>query len=435
MLTWHLPDIWRNLANSGKRNVQYNEGIHGLEGWGAVLVTTVRLGFWYYGWNVLALVVVLQALTIGLLFTSFSFWIEPWGEQFGVGRGEVLFIVTVFNLIVGFLGPVVGTAVDRFSKRWLTVIGLTALALGLSLISVVESFWQIFAIYVVLMPVAMSFSGALMAQALAVRWFPDRGGFAIGISALGTSLGGIVMPIVVAIFLEAGGWRLAHQYLALLVVLFIPVAWLLLTARMPDVPEKAEHDKTRQAVVSAAEIFKSRSFWLLVLMFVPLYFSLAGFQYNIVPFLSDEGISTSMAALVVSAMSLSAMLSKLIFGWLMDRFDHRLVYGFAVLGMCAGFFLAITVSTMFIVVAVAFFGLFAGSLLPIRGAVVLSQFGAAFYGRAIGLITPFTMGAASLGPLVVGFARDHGGSYDFVFITMALLILPGILVSALLSSD
>lgn len=401
----------------------------------SILMTVRRLGLWYYGWNVLALVVVLQALTVGLLVTSFSFWTEPWGEQFGVGRGEVLFIVTVFSLVAGFAGPVVGTFVDRYSKRWLTVTGLAALALGLSLVSVVEAFWQIFTIYVVLMPLAMSLSGALMAQALAVRWFPDRGGFAIGISALGTSLGGIVMPIVVAIFLEAGGWRLAHQYLALLVLPFIPLTWLLLTPRMPDLQRKAEDNKNQQAVVSAAEIVRSRSFWLLVLMFVPLYFSLAGFQYNLVPFLSDEGISTSMAALVISAMSMTAMLSKLIFGWLMDRFAHRLVYGFAVLGMCTGFILAVTVSSIFLVLVVAFLGFFAGSLLPLRGAAVLSQFGAAFYGRAVGLITPFTMGAASLGPLVVGFARDNGGSYDLVFVAMALLILPGILVSALLGSD
>lgn len=396
---------------------------------------TDRPVFWYYGWNVLALVVVLQALTVGLLMTSFSFWIEPWSEQFGVGRGEVLFIITVFNLIVGFLGPVVGSAVDRFSKRWLTAIGLSALALGFFLISVVEAFWQVLAVYVLVMPVAMSFAGALMAQTLAVRWFPDRGGFAIGISSLGTSLGGIVMPIVVAAFLESSGWRLAHQYLALFIIPFIPITWLLLTPKMPEVPAKADGTKSKQAVVSAAEIFKARSFWLLVLMFVPLYFALSGFQFNIVPFLSDEGISTATAALIVSTMSVSMMLSKLVFGWLMDRFAHRLVYGFAVLGMCAGFFLAISVVETFIILAVAFFGFFAGSLLPLRGAVVLSQFGAAFYGRAIGLITPFTMSAASLGPLVVGFARDHGGSYNLVFVIMALLILPGILVSLLLTRD
>jgi MFS family permease len=79
------------------------------------------------------------------------------------------------------------------------------------------------------------------------------------------------------------------------------------------------------------------------------------------------------------------MLSKLVFGWLMDRFAHRLVYGFAVLGMSTGFILAITVSSMFIVLVVAFFGFFAGSLLPLRGAVVLSQFGAADPARHAGV--------------------------------------------------
>jgi len=171
-------------------------------------------------------------------------------------------------------------------------------------------------------------------------------------------------------------------------------------------------------------IFGSSTFWLLVLMFLPIYFLMSGFQYNIAPYASDRGIPPTIAALMVSLMSAMMMLGKLIFGWLLDRFPHRLVFAFAASGVGISMCVLTTVPPSLIMPAVAMLAFFTSSVLPVKGALVSSQFGVEYYGRALGLMTPFLMGAASLGPVTVGWARDQFGSYDPVFFVLGLLVLP-----------
>ena len=176
---------------------------------------------WPFRYNVLALVIVLQALTVGLLVTSFSFWVDPWVTQFDVERSDVILIATLYSLVVGAAGPVAGSLIDRIEARKLIISGLAALGAGCLLISLATKLWHVMTVYVVLMPLAMSLAGPVIAQALAARWFPDRSGFAIGLSTLGTSLGGVVLPILVTALIETSNWRQAHEVLAILMISFI----------------------------------------------------------------------------------------------------------------------------------------------------------------------------------------------------------------------
>ena len=54
----------------------------------------------------------------------------------------------------------------------------------------------------------------LASQTLMTRWFVAQRGLAIGISATGTNLGGIVFPLLVAYGLAQVGWRETFVWLA-----------------------------------------------------------------------------------------------------------------------------------------------------------------------------------------------------------------------------
>ena len=62
----------------------------------------------YYGWYVVAVAMLFQAVTFGLGSYAFTFWVEHWMQEFSVGRGDVMWATTVFTIALGVMGPVAG---------------------------------------------------------------------------------------------------------------------------------------------------------------------------------------------------------------------------------------------------------------------------------------------------------------------------------------
>ena len=338
-----------------------------------------------------------------------------------------MLVATLYSLAVGAAGPFAGSLIDRLEPRKLIACGLTALGLGCLLVSFATQLWHVMAIYVVLMPLAMSLAGPVIAQALAARWFPDKSGFAIGLSTLGVSLGGVVLPVLVTGLIETSGWRQAHKVLAILALAVIPVAWYVLSSKPPSSSSiSSPESRAKSPSFSLVALLRTPTTWILILLFSPMYFALAGFQYNVAPFANDEGVSPARAAMMVSAMSVTMTCGKVAFGWLMDKFDYRYVYFFSVSGFSGSLLLLAITPSEWILPKVALLGFFGGSILPMKGALALDRFGAEYYGRAVGTLMPFLMCSAALAPLVVGWSREYTGSYSQVFVYLSWLLLPGL---------
>ena len=177
----------------------------------------------YYGWYVVAVAMLFQAVTFGLGSYAFTFWVEHWMREFGAGRGDVMWATTVFTIALGVMGPAAGWAFDRVSMRVLICLGGVAYAAGLALISVSTALWQIVAIYAVLLGLGFTLAGSLGGQALAAKWFRGKRGLAIGI-VLGASGGLLVW------------WRWGESEVALVVGLALFAACSTATLAAMAVP-------------------------------------------------------------------------------------------------------------------------------------------------------------------------------------------------------
>ena len=56
---------------------------------------------WFYGWNVVALTLVNQAVSVGICIYSFALFVVPWLDEFGVSRSEVMFAAVAMQVGVG----------------------------------------------------------------------------------------------------------------------------------------------------------------------------------------------------------------------------------------------------------------------------------------------------------------------------------------------
>lgn len=386
---------------------------------------------WHYGWNVVGLTLAFQAVTIGILIYCFALFVVPWLETFEVSRGRVMVTITVLQVGVGLLSPLAGRAMDALSMRSLVIIGTLALSCGLWLGSMATAMWQIIALYALVMPLGMAMAGPLAAQTLVTRWFLDKRGMALGISAIGTSIGGFAFPFLTGALIEQFGWRTAMQVLALLALVTItPIAWLILRREPPEPAalsadagmESRERLEARQWQVG--DILRTPMFWIAVVAFLPTNAAFGAMQFNLGALTRDLGHPTSYAALLISLSSAAMIAGKFAFGAAADRVDHRWLYCVMASGMGGSLLMLMgTPALLTLILAAILMGLAGGGILTLMAVVYGSRFGAASFGRVMGLGMLFiTM--ASLGPLFSGWIFDRTGSYDIAFGLFALLFIP-----------
>lgn len=397
---------------------------------------------WYYGWNVLAVGVAFQAILFGFTLFSFTLWTNEWVRDFNAPRGDIMLAITIFTFIQGGLAPFAGRAMDRRSIRALIAGGAVSTVLGIALISQVTAAWQIVLIYSTLIAFGTLLAGPLAAQTLAAKWFRGRRGFAVGISTIGTSLGGFLMPPLVTWLFLNYGWRHAHLILAAAaLVLVVPMVWWIVR----NGPEEAGVEPDPETAVSAARaaarvfpdwttatILRERTFWIMICSFVPMATALAAVQHNMGPLAKDSGIDAQSASYLVSLFAGSAALGKIFFGLVTDRWDLRLLFWLANLSLLLAIMLfMLQPAYPLMALASVLLGLGGGGFLPLLASVISTRFGPHSFGRVMGLVGPFTL-VTGVGPSLAGHLRDLGGSYELALQGALAILVPAVIIMVLL---
>jgi MFS family permease len=384
-----------------------------------------------FRWVVVAYTLLMQAVTVGVLIYCFALFALPWLDEFAAPRRDVMLAISLLQLGMGLVSPFVGRAMDVLPMRVLVTAGACCMALGLWLAAQAQALWQILLIYALLFPPAMAMTGTLASQTLVARWFRDKRGLAIGISATGTNLGGMVFPFLVAAWMVSMGWRDTLVWLAVVgLVLVVPLGWLVL-ARQPGIDAVGAGGATASAAAPqwrTRDILSTRTFWIPVAGMLPLQAAFGAVQFNLGAYAGDAGYTSEQAANLIALCSLCMILGKFLFGGLGDRIDHRYLYWLAAVSMSAGLLLLRQAPTLpVLTLGVVCVGLAGGGILPMLGLVFGARFGVAAFGRVMGLVMlTITFGAA--GPIVAGWVFDATGSYDPAFLLFVGAFLPGALL-------
>ena len=385
-----------------------------------------RISTDHYRWLVVLYTLVIQGVSVGILIYCFALFSLPWLDEFSASRRDVMITISVLQIVMGFFSPWIGRYLDKISMRWIVLAGTVLLATGLFLLQFATALWHVWLIYATVMPIASLMMGSLAAQTLVAKWFSNgRGdrGLALGISAMGTSLGGIVFPWLVADWLVGFGWRETMQTLAITTVLVVvPLTLLILRREPPSLAHHASGSGVQDRMWSAREILSERRlFWLPFLSLVPLTMGFSALQFNLGVFTRDLGLSDGDAAPLIMVSSLCMVIGKLIAGGLGDRIDHRFLFWMsATLLVCSCLLLLTTEDYTGLLLGVICMGLSGGGILPMMGVIFSARFGAAAFGRVMGFVmVNITLGAVT--PIIAGWIYDIYGSYDIALYGLIVL--------------
>lgn len=395
---------------------------------------------WYYGWNIVAVCVLAQIAANGLPINSMSLFLGSWSADLHTPISNLLIALLPLAFVTAGASPVIGALADKYPARWLFGAGLAGVAVFCLGISLATATWHIWALYGLLYPVALSLSASVPANAVVSRWFVRRLGLALGITAFGSGISGVVLPPLVAAIIPELGWRAIWRIAAALVAFVVlPLALFLLRDRPAerdgldyvtgDGAVQAHHGHghgggAAAGALRSTDILKRRNFWLLVACLVPVIAAYGGCQQLLAPIAASRGFGQGVAGMLLSVFSLSYVISTLLMGVASDRFGNRLplavlaaivAVGTALLGSAA--------SLPVIIVATVLVG-FGGGLWTLLPAAVAVEFGAANVGRAFGMLMLFLPINAAV-PSIISKVQESTGSYALSLLALGAVCLAG----------
>ncbi len=370
----------------------------------------------------LAALLLMTVAGVGMYATIVA--LKPIGAEFGVSRSLASLPYAATMIGLGFGGVVQGWLADRLGAVRVALAGALLLPLGFWLAAQAGALWQLVAIQAGL----IGFLGYACFFAPLVsditHWFHRRRGMAVAVVISGSYVAGAVWPPIVQLLIDAGGWRGAYQWIALVcLVLLLPLSLVLrprpprddgAAARAAGVTDPAEGSRPLglppnlvQAVICLAGI------GCCVAMAMP--------QVHIVAYATDLGHAAQRGAEMLAIMLGCGIVSRLASGWIADRVGGLATLLLGSTLQLAALVLFMPASSLAALYAVsALFGLSQGGIVPSYALIVRLLFPASAAGWRIGTALLATILGMALGAWMAGALYDLSGDYRLSFVNAIL---------------
>jgi MFS family permease len=372
-------------------------------------------------------------LTGGSRF-SFGLVLVPMTQDLGWSRSTLSLALTVF-MVAGAIGlPVAGWLVDRYSLKWTMAGGAVIASLGIGLMTLVQSPWQVFIVYGLIYGLGNAGIANPTVGVMISRWFERGRGMAVSAANSGSSAGSLVIIVLFAAAISSAGWRTAYLWLGLanLIILF-PLVLFAVRSRPNNAESNMEagdradsradsseaQESSGISTESTTAIVRSRPFVLLAALYI-----ICGFQdflvaTHLVAFARDQGTGPVLAGNMLALMGAMGFLGVLAAGWMADAVGPgkpTLVCFIMRIGIFA--LISVYQSTEGIIIFSALYGFTFYITAPLTVIFGGKIFGPARLGTVAGLISSFHMIAGGLGALAGAVIFDQWGSYNGAFVLM-----------------
>ncbi|HEY4141759.1 MAG TPA: oxalate/formate MFS antiporter [Pseudolabrys sp.] len=355
-------------------------------------------------------------------------------KDWSVAAIQVAF--SIFIALETWLTPIEGWIVDRIGAqngpKLMVAFGGITVALGWIVNSYAESLTMLYVGAVI----GGTGGGAVYATCVgqAVKWFPDRRGLAVGLTAAGYGAGAALTVVPIREVIANFGYQSAFFWFGLIQggVVFL-LAWML---RAPQTGEISAMDnlappKVAQSARSytPAEVLTSPIFWVLYVMFVIV--AASGLMATAQIALIAKDFNVANVALIGGATALSVALivdnvcnglARPLFGWVSDNIGREYTMAIAFSLGAAAYWLLGSVGTApwaFVVFAAMIF-LTWGEIYSLFPSTCTDSFGPKFATVNLSLLYTAKGASAFLVP-VANMIKTSTGSWHMVFVATAVM--------------
>lgn len=389
----------------------------------------LTLGRWWQ----LILGVICMSMIANLQY-GWTLFVNPINDKYHWGAPAIQVAFTIFIVVETWLVPFEGYLVDRFGPKVVGVFAGLLVAAAWVVNSIADTLPLLYLGAVIGGVGAGAVYGACVGNAL--KWFPDRRGFAAGITAMGFGAGSALTVFPVAAMIRNEGYEAAFLKFGIAqgLVVFL-IGWLL---KAPDLSNaKAPGSSAAKAPApqhefTPIEMLRTPAFWVMYVMFVMMATGGLIATAQLTPIARDFGIADSPVSLIglslpalTFALSLDRILngvSRPFFGWVSDKIgrEKTMCIAFAIEGACVLALSQFGSNPLGFVLLTGLVFFAYGEIYSLFPATCGDTYGKKFASANAGLLYTAKGSAALLVPLSSMIAGSSGG-WRSVFVASAIL--------------
>jgi MFS family permease len=408
---------------------------------------------YFYGWNIVGVAFVASFAHSAQISSLLGVFMKSMERDLGFTRTAISGVQTLARIIEAFLAPFLGPLVDRGWGKRLMIGGALIAGLAYIMLSQVQSLWQLYLIKGLIAGVGLAGFGQLVVLVAVSNWFVAKRGRALGITAMGGSVGSLTMIPLLTFLIAATSWRWGWGFLGIMIWSTVLLPAIFLMVRRPediglepdgrtpgadgaDVPLSVQSEETvsshgmrgmrgntrkgnEDVLWSRRDVLMTRTFWLLTFTLGLSHMAMQAINLHLIPYIEDIGHATTLAAMAITARSTMSLVGSPLWGFAAERWEPRYLVSFKFLMYATGILVLMNAtSAVAIFSAVLIYGMgMAGTN------VMVEVMWANYYGRfALGMVRgmgmPFMTGVSAVGPLIAGIIYDSTNSYNVAFIAI-----------------
>lgn len=344
---------------------------------------------------------------------SFGLFTLPATEDLGLTREQWGMAMAVQNLVWGLTQPFVGAIADRYGTARVLAVGGIVYALGILGMAFSPDALSMTLTAGIVTGVGIATASFGVVMAAFGRVVPaEKRSFVFGIATAASSAGQFVFAPLGQGFINAFGWQMALVWIAMLLLLIIPLS-VALRGRAESAPGQA--DLPFMEALSRAWGFGS--YRLLVIGFFVCGFHLAFINVHMPAYLVACGLSPDVGSWTIAVIGLFNIVGSLMSGWLGSRLPKQLllavIYFLRAVAIAA--FLLVPVSEVTAYTFAAVMGLLWLSTVPLTAGLVSLFFGPRYMGMLYGIAFLSHQIGSFVGVWLGGYVYDATGAYDLVW--------------------
>ncbi|TDZ14528.1 MFS transporter asaE [Colletotrichum orbiculare MAFF 240422] len=305
-----------------------------------------------------------------------------------------------------FGGALFGRLYDSYGPKYLLYGGTVVYVFGLMMTSLSTKYYQFILAQSLVSSIGSS-AAFNASMASVTSWFFRRRGAALGIMVSGSSLGGVILPIMMTKMIQQVGFPWAIRAVAFMFLFLLGISCLTITSRLPPRPRpfvfKEYVDGLREPTMGITVVALFLFFWG---MFLPFNFVILQAR--------AQGMDENLVTYLLPIMNAVSILGRIIPGFLADklgRYNVMIIITFISAVFCLGLWIP-GKNNAAIIVFVVIFGFSSGGFISL-GPALIAQISDI---RQIGIRTGTAFAVQSFGaltgsPIAGAIVASQGGRY------------------------
>lgn len=392
---------------------------------GALASSTTR-------WAQLIFCIICMILVANLQY-GWTLFVNPINKAHGWALAEIQLAFSIFIALETWLTPIWGWVVDTLGTRRGPKLMIAAGGLLVALGWITNSYAQSLNMLYLGAVLGGTGGGAVYATCIgqAVKWFPDRRGLAVGLTAAGYGAGAALTVVPIRAVIASAGYEAAFFWFGLVQggIVFI-LAWLL---RAPDPGEMAGVAAPKVAQTTRnftpAQALSTPVFWLLYIMFIMVSASGLMATAQIAPIAKDFDLANTVILFGATTLSLALIIDSVcngaarpLFGWVSDNIgrEYTMAIAFGLGGIAYWLLGTLGHAPWAFVLFAALIFLTWGEIFSLFPSTCTDTFGTKYATTNLCLLYTAKGASAFLVP-VANMIKSATGSWHMVFVITAIM--------------